>query len=239
MKFTPALLLSLTFSAATHAEEQSAKKTRRTVPSPYPAIIQINPAGDAGQAAPAGIIQSELGGREMQFFQNATQAGQDLLALTDLAKSKGGSEQIKAIAEMLGTTQATESKEVARLAAAKKAPLARVAATAAVGDLAALSGAKFEKAWIERLIAVNESGLAAYEGGAKAADPDVRSFAEKMWPVAKARLEMAQRLGGKSAQPPTAPAPSAKPAPPVARGGGAQPIPPPIATPVPATPARP
>jgi predicted outer membrane protein len=113
---------------------------------------------------------------------------------------------------MLATTQVTESKEVARLVAAKRVALGAGSAKALTDELSALSGGKFEKAWIERLISVNEAGVAAYEVGSKSSDADIRSFAEKMLPVAQARLQMANRLGGRST--PVKPAPEAPATPP-------------------------
>ena len=198
MKITIAFLSAIAF-LATAGAQQAGKKSSATVPGPYPSIIKMPPAGEAGKGAPAGIIQSELSGREMQFLQDTNQTGQEQLALADLAKSKSGSEQIKAVAETLATTQMTESREIARLAATKHVTLSSESAKTLTDELMVLDGGKFEKAWIERLIAVNESGVAAYELGAKAGDAEIRSFAEKMLPVAQARLQMANRLGGRSA----------------------------------------
>src|ERR1043166_5137076 len=76
-----------------------AKKGKGATTEKRPSIIQLNPTGEP--AAPIGLIQSELGGREMQFFQDVNRAGQQQLALAELAKTKSGSEQIKAIADTL------------------------------------------------------------------------------------------------------------------------------------------
>lgn len=187
--------------AATASAKEPGKKTRSTVPGPYPSIIQMQPMGDPRTQARPGIIQSELGGRELQFLQLANQAGNDQSALVELAKRQGGSEQIKAVAEALASTQVTESKEVARIAVEKHVALSTTVTKAINDELGPLTGAKFEKAWIERLMQVNESAVTAYELGAKLDDADIRSLAEKMLPVAQARLQMANRLGGRSVAP--------------------------------------
>lgn len=219
MKTSLAFLGAFALIASAGAKEPG-KKTRSTVPGPYPSIIKMTPAGDSGPTA-AGIIQSELGGLEMQFLQSANRAGQEQLALAELAKSRPGAEQIKSVAEMLASTQTTENKELARLAAEKQVALGAAWGKALAAEFAALSGAKFEKAWIERLIAVSESGVAAYVAGAKSGDAAIRSFAEKMLPIAQARLQLASRLGGHS----VAPKPS---------DSEPRPTSPPIATPAPA-----
>ena len=197
MKLTLALLSAFALLATAGAKEP-AKKTRSTVPGPYPSIIKIAPAEDPTQKAPGGVIQSELGGREMLFLQSANRAGQAQLALAELAKGRSSSEQVKAVAETLASTQVTENREIARLATEKHVALGDSAAKALTDEIAPLSGAKFEKAWIERLIAVTELGATAYEMGAKSDDAAIRSFAEKMLPIAQARLHLASRLGGRS-----------------------------------------
>jgi predicted outer membrane protein len=197
MKLHFLVCTTLALAASGFAKEVG-KQTRSTVPGPYPSIIKMTPAAEPGKEAPKGIIQSELGGREMQFLQTANHTGSEQLALAELARTKSNSEQIKAVAETLATAQVTESKEIARLAAAKHLTLDGGSAKVLTEEMAALSGGKFEKAWVERLISINEAGVAAYEIGAKSDDPDIRSFAEKMLPVAQARLHLANRLGGRS-----------------------------------------
>jgi predicted outer membrane protein len=199
-------LLSLAALVTSAGANEPEKKKPSTVPGPYPSIIKI-PA-PTGSPDPL-IIQSELGGREMLFLQATNAAGLQQLALAELAQSKGGSEQIKAVAESIASTQATESREIARLATAKNLALTGSVGKTLTDELSALTGGKFEKAWVDRLIAVSEASAAAYEIGAKSQDADIRSFAEQMLPVAKARLQMANRLGGRSA---AAPSEAAKPA---------------------------
>ncbi len=216
------LLATVALVGSVFAKEPAPpKKARSSVPGPYPSIIKIAPSETTKQGAAGAIIQSELGGREMQFFQAAHRAGRDQLALAEVAVGRTSSEQIKAVAEMLASTQVVENKEIARLAAEKHVELAAGAEKAVTDELAALSGVKFEKAWIETLIAISELGATAYEVGAKSEDAAIRSFAEKMLPIAQARLQMANRLGGHSV--------AAKPVPPTADDGAPQPIPPPIA----------
>lgn len=194
------------------------RKARSSVPGPYPSIIRIPPPDPA---APQGIIHSELGGRELQFLQLAHQAGSEQASLLAIARSRSESEQIKAVADALADTQTTESREIARLATDRKVTLPPATPGTGPDELGQLTGAKFEKLWIERLMAVNELSVTSYEVGARSTDAEIRSFAEKMLPVAQARLQMAYRLGGRSL--PAKAAPASSPA-----GGRPQPIAPPI-----------
>ena len=215
------LLATVALVGSVFAKEPApTKMARSSVPGPYPSIIKIAPSETPKPGAAGRIIQSELGGREMQFFQAAHRAGRDQLALAEVAKGRTSSEQIQAVAETLASTQVVENKEIARLAAEKHVELAAGAEKAVTDELAALSGVKFEKAWIETLIAISELGATAYEVGAKSEDAAIRSFAEKMLPIAQARLQMANRLGGRAV--------AAKPVPAASDDGRPQPIPPPI-----------
>jgi predicted outer membrane protein len=244
MKLTPLLLSTFAISAALHAKDPvKSDGTRSSLPGKYPPIIHLDPVAP-GSPEP-GLFHSEMGGREVQFLKNASRIGADQLALAELAKGRGGSEQIKAIAETLGSTQATESKEIARLAASKKVTLPPASASTVKRDFEKLEGAKFEKAWVERLISVSEEGVQAYESGAKTTDADIRSFGEKLLPIARVRLQLANRLGGRSVAP-AAPTPvplRAQPpvtTTPVPAKPGAASVPSAIAPPVdaPATPPR-
>jgi len=174
-------------------------RSSKTVPGKYPSIIQLTPVDPAAPATAEDVVfHSEIGGRELEFLQNARRASAQLLSLAEIANSKGASEQIKSVAEMLASMEATESSKLKDLAAARKLPPLNPDAGSWKKDLTSLTGAKFEKAWVERLIVVGEGSVQAYGIGAKANDPELKAFVEKMLPVAQARLQMANRLGGRS-----------------------------------------
>lgn len=224
MKLVIALFATLAVVASLAAKEPAKKKgISRAGSPPLPAIIKIVPAEGSEMAPATGLIQSELSGRALTFFQEANRATREQLALAAVIKAKDSSEQLKAVGETIGSAQVTESQKIAELAAAKHFPLATGTAGTRADELKALSGAKFEKAWVEQLIASSERSVAAYEAVEKSDDADLRAFAEKMLPVAKARLQIANRVGGRSVSSAAAPPPADAP----------RPIPPPIPAPVP------
>lgn len=225
MKFALVLLASFAIAGPVVAKAPiKKKKSSSSAPQPYPSIIQTAPAVEARGTA-GGLIQSELSGRTVQFLKDASQAGREQLVLAELVKAKESSEQLKAVAETVGAAQATESGKVADLAAARHLALAPLPASARMKELAALSGAKFEKAWVEQLIATSEASVAAYESVLKSDDAELRGFAEKMLPVAQARLQIAYRLGGRAV--PVKSGSSSK------EGDAPRPIPPPVPSPAP------
>lgn len=201
----PKPIFLLTFALASTLLARDPASPRSSVPGKYPSIIHLDPVPE-GTPAP-GLFNSELSGRDIQFLKNASRIGADELALADLAKTKAASEQIKAVAETLGTAQATESKEIALLAASKKVALTSASASTVRQDFEKLEGPRFEKAWVERFIAVSEESVQSYEAAAKATDADIRAVGTKLLPVAGLRLQLANRLGGRSVAPP-APTPA-------------------------------
>jgi|GEM_PF-2730639 len=214
---------------------------RSTVPGKYPPIIQITPADPAAPEPAGGIYHTTIGGRELQFLQSARRSAAELLALAEVANAQTASEQIKSVAEMLGSMQATERGKLEEMAAARKLRAESAASGGIKKELGALSGARFEKAWVERLIGAAGASVESYAIGAKSTDAEVKAFAEKMLPVADARLQMANRLGGRSVNAP-APAPAPVEArPPVVAPSAGSPTatsPAPIAPPVVSPPAK-
>ncbi len=206
MKILPFALTLLGLAGVVGAKEP-AKRTRSSLPGKYPAIIQMTPTEPAAaKASDDTLFHSEMGGREVQFMQNARRAAGDLLALAEVAKARNASEQIKSVGEMLASMQSTERGKLEELAAAKNLPVESSSSGHIKKDLGSLTGAKFEKAWVDRLIQTAGSSVEAYEVGALSGDADLKAFVDKMLPVVRARLQMANRLGGRSVNSTSAPA---------------------------------
>ena len=192
--------LPLLVAGAEPKGKRSSKGPRKTVPGRYPAIIQLDLPTErtAASGQPNRLITSDLGGREIQFFQTANSAGLRQLSLANLAKEKGLSDQLQTVASTLLITQAEENKQVARIAALKGVGLAP-AAKPLTPEFDGLAGAKLEKAWVEHLVAANQQAVDAFQIGVQASDPDIRSFAEKLLPLEQSKLQVANRLAGNAA----------------------------------------
>lgn len=196
------------FAADSKPKKTKTTTPRKSVPDPYPAMIQIPPSTEPPAPSDSDrppLITTQLDGREIQFIYAANEIGRRQLALAKMAKSKAESEQVKAVAQTIEETQGQENQQVARLATMKGLEVKDTEPTALVDELEALTGPKFEKTWIDRLVQANRDALAAYEAAAKVEDADIKMFAEKMLPLVKTKLSVANRLAGHSPNATTSP----------------------------------
>ena len=186
--------------AAHAAEAQTKTRRTRTVPGPYPKIIKLPRVPEAPDRPATGVLlyDTDLTGRDLVFLQTAHETGLRQLALADLASTHAESEQVKAVADAIDGTQAAENKQLVRLASLKGLSLAVPVTPDAAAEFAGLKGLKFDKKWIERLVAVNVIAVTAYETGTQSADIEIKAFADAMLPLAQAKLQIAHRLAGKT-----------------------------------------
>ncbi len=201
LKFLPLLLsASCALSAgAAAAPKKSSPKARS-----YPGIIQMHPPGGTPSGDSGKLLSSDIGGLDLRFLRNASEAGLLQAYLGELAKSKGQTEHVRKLGATLASTQAEENEQLGMLAARKGVPVpSDVAAVRSklVGELETLDGLKFDKAVLDQLLAVNRLAVSAYEAGSNSQDPDIKNFVSQMLPVAKARLQLASKMTGAPAQP--------------------------------------
>jgi predicted outer membrane protein len=160
-------------------------------------------------------------------------------------KTKASSEQIKTLAQTLGGAQEEENRHLARLAAAKGwnvslEPTAEQKKEGAAMDK--LTGANFDKAAMDKILAASHAALTAYETAAQSSDPNVKTFASQMLPLAEEKGHLVEKMTGAGsktagqlfrhnvAEQTPSPAPAATPA--KGRKGKATPTPPASAIPV-------
>jgi predicted outer membrane protein len=201
MNIKLAAWIAVALCAAAHAADAQTKTRRsRTVPGPYPKIIKLPRVAEAPDRPATGVLlyDTDLSGRDLVFFQTANETGLRQLALATLARERAESDHIKAVAATFAGTQASEIKQLARLASLKGLSLAIPVAPDPAAEFEKLEGVKFDKKWIERLVAVNSAAVTAYESGAQSADPEIKAFAAAMLPLAQAKLQIANRLAGKA-----------------------------------------
>jgi putative membrane protein len=197
MHFLPLFLL-LALAASDSALAAPKKKK-----SSYPGIIQMQPAGGAPAVESGALISSDIGGLDLRFIRHALEAGHLQSYLGELARTKGGTEQVRKLGTALSAEQAAEVEQLGKLAARKGVPVPGDPAAARgklVGELESLEGLKFDKAVLDQFLAVNRLAVSAYEAGANSQDADIKSFVSQMLPVAKARLQLASKMAGAPTQ---------------------------------------
>jgi predicted outer membrane protein len=133
----------------------------------------------------------------VDFFESLLPAGQLQLLLGELVKTKAQSAQVKYVATTLGSTQARENEQIARLAAENGLSLSAAVAGAqrqTSAELEKLSGAAFDIACVDKIIDANRKTVHGYEEGAESQNPEIKSFSELMLPVARDRLRIAEKM---------------------------------------------
>jgi putative membrane protein len=198
-----ALALSLALVAPGFAAEKKSKKRTgppSTLPPTSPMIV-VPPAPDAAvkSSEPAKLISSEMSGKDLLFFTNAVDAGRLQAYLVGLLQARAESEKIKAVGAALAGTQEEENKQITKLAALKGWTVSTEATPAqksAGAALEKLSGADFDKAVMDKVIAASQQSVSAYEAAVQSTDPDIKNFSQQMLPLAQEKLQLSERMTG-------------------------------------------
>ena len=146
---------------------------------------------------PKRLITSDLTGKELSFLLKAGEQGQMLGWLTDLAKMKSSSEPVRALADLLGTTQAKETEQLLALAQKKGVPMATTA-PAAVPRLKAildpLEKQAFDAAWLTQVGDVIKASIQTYTSGSTVKDEAIQKFASNGLALANQKLEVLEKV---------------------------------------------
>lgn len=149
----------------------------------------MNSAADMNTAA-AGTVDSA-------FLTEAMKGDNSEVALGKIAQSKGASQGVKDLGNMLVTDHGAHKTEVAGIAQQNG-----VAVTDDIMDeaktletkLNGLSGAAFDKAFVDAAVEDHQKDIAKYEAQAKSADSTTAALANKTLPTLRKHLESAQKL---------------------------------------------
>jgi len=186
---TPAAKTAEAPKPATTPAPKSAEAPKPKTPS----------GGETAAASPPALITSDLGGRDLLFLTSALDHGQTLVYLSDLAKSKAETEQVKAVGDVLSSTQVEENKMLARLATMKGITLSATEAATKkklAAKLDKLTGPKLDKALMEEIIATSEKAVSTFEVAAQTKDADIKAFVDRGLPMAKEKLLIVNKVTG-------------------------------------------
>lgn len=201
-----ALLLSLALSAPTFAASKKKKPTATpsTLPPTSPMLVVPKPDGPPADDGSANkIISSEMTGRDLEFFTKAVDAGREQAFYVDLLKKSASSGIIRKLADALTSTQNEENMHLAKLAGQKgwTVSLEATPEEKKTGDeIAKLSGSNFDKAAMDKVVAASNIALTAYQNAAQSTDPQIKSFAAQMLPLAEEKRHLVEKMTGAGAK---------------------------------------
>ncbi|CAN5314251.1 hypothetical protein BH10ACI2_BH10ACI2_22710 [soil metagenome] len=134
------------------------------------------------------------------FMKDAAQGGMAEVELGKLAASKAKDAEVKKFGQMMVTDHTAAGNGLKALAAKKNVTLPADIGShkSTVDKLSGLSGADFDKAYVDDMVSDHEADVAEFEKQSKnATDADVKAFAAKTLPVLKKHLEAIKAIKAK------------------------------------------
>jgi len=135
------------------------------------------------------------------FLTEAASGGMAEVELGKIASSKAQNADVKKFAEMMVTDHSKANDELKALAVTKKVTLPATPIAkhqAVIQKLQGLSGAEFDKAYVDNMLEDHEKDVAEFEKQSQSnPDADVKAFAAKTLPTLKKHLEAIKALHAK------------------------------------------
>jgi putative membrane protein len=134
------------------------------------------------------------------FWSNAAAGGMAEVELGRLASQKAQNPEVKKFAQMMVTDHTKANAELKTLAARKNVTLPTgldSSHQSVMERLNGLTGAEFDRAYVEAMVEDHEDTVELFEANADDADADIKAFAAKNLPVVKGHLDMIKGIQGR------------------------------------------
>jgi putative membrane protein len=130
---------------------------------------------------------------DAKFAVDAANGGMTEIELSKLALDKAMNTKVKEFANMMVMDHSKAGDELKAIAATKNITLPATVnedSKKALTDLAALKGADFDKAYVDKMVADHKATVDLFESESKnSKDADLKAFADKTLPTIKGHLE--------------------------------------------------
>ena len=150
----------------------------------------------AAQSAPKRILSSDLGGRELTFLNRANEQDLLLMQLAELGKTKGHSEAVRVLADVIGTTQEKEHAQLLALARSKGVSLSNWAPGSLDrlrSLLDPLKAEAFDKAWLREVADLLKTSVQNLSAGSGSSDAEIKKSAQAGLSLAEQKLDVVAR----------------------------------------------
>lgn len=134
------------------------------------------------------------------FMKEAAQGGTAEVKLGELAAKNAKDPEVKKFGQMMVTDHGAAGKDLEALAKKKNFALPTDIGShqSTYDKLSKLTGADFDKEYVEEMVDDHEADLKAFESQAQnSSDPDVKAFAAKVAPVIKKHLDAIKAIQAK------------------------------------------
>jgi putative membrane protein len=151
------------------------------------------------------ISATPLSTADLQFVATAAESNDAEMDIAELARSTTKNSELKTLAERIEADHKQSNRELMEIADKKDADFPGAIGLPGMTEaqkvdrdrLDQLAGAEFDRAWIDHMVTEHQKAIDLYTGtGTRAADTDVKAYADRTLPVLRAHLEEAKRLQG-------------------------------------------
>jgi putative membrane protein len=131
------------------------------------------------------------------FVQKAAAGGMAEVEMGKLAQDKASADQVKQFGARMVQDHSKANDELKQVAGAKGVQLPPgpdAQAQSEMKKMQGMSGASFDKHYMDHMVSDHKKDIAAFESEAKSGkDPEVKAFAQKTLPTLKEHLQLAQQ----------------------------------------------
>lgn len=197
------LLLALVLLlSACRRENTTGLPETDTTGTPRDQSVQETSTATATTTGGAGGTMSAMTPEDKEFISKAGIAGLYEVQAGNLALQKAQSADVKAFAQRMVTDHSKANTELQQLVMSKGLALATELEgehESAVEHLNTLSGAAFDKAYMQHMVPDHEKTVADFQrAAATATDADVKAWAQKTLPVLQEHLRLAREVAGRT-----------------------------------------
>jgi putative membrane protein len=192
--------IALTLLAACGAEDRTGQPENDTTATTGQSVQETTPAAATTTATSGGTL-SAMSPEDKEFVVKAGMGGLFEVQSGTLALQKAGSADVKAFAQRMVTDHGKANAELAQLATTKGLALPTELdgdPQAAYEHLASLSGAEFDKAYMQHMVEDHGKAVADFDkASTSASDADLKAWAGKTLPTLKEHDTMAKDIARK------------------------------------------
>jgi putative membrane protein len=155
-------------------------------------------AQTASPASGAAAKSASLDSADRKFIEKAATGGMAEVEMGKLAQQHAASDQVKQFADRMVQDHSKANDELKAIATSKGVQLPGAPDKAAkrnLDKLGKLSGANFDREYMQHMVGDHKSTVAMFQAEAKSGkDADVKGFAGKTLPTLQEHLKMAQTV---------------------------------------------
>ena len=163
--------------------------------------VQETSTATATTTGVTGGTTSAMTAEDKEFVSKAGMGGLFEVQAGNLALQKAQNADVKSFAQRMVTDHSNANAELAQLATTKGVALPTELGgdhKAAFDHLNSLSGAEFDKAYMEHMVSDHEKDVSEFQNAStNAQDPDIKGWAAKTLPTLQEHLTQAKDVSGK------------------------------------------